>query len=149
MFKSIILSVALFLCSVVMASAAPLMTVTKNSGFVLPRFAYHIECSVGALVTTRRIRLGESSRTIIRNVPTRYTQTIPNSRSALNFIILAARGRIDITRGPTDGPTSSYHGFYSGRRVMLLVDQSIRKYRNTAPTVSALLELGNRNCPTP
>lgn len=149
MLKPIFLTASIFLALATTTSAAPLLSVTKSSGFVPPRLAYRLECSVGTSTTVRRIRLGQSGRTILRSMPTRYTPAVPNSRLALALIAAAARGRILESSGPTDMPTSSYYGFFSSRRVLLFVDQSYRKFRNLSPGVGALLELGNRNCPTP
>ena len=149
MLKTILMGAALLGAFSGSATAAPLLSVTKRSGFVPPWLAYHVECSIGTAITTRRIRLGESGRIIIRSMPTQYIPAVPDSRRALGLIALAMRGRFVTTPGRTDGPTSSYYGFFSGRRVTLYVDESIRKTRNTSPGTGALLRLGNQNCPTP
>lgn len=149
MLKTILMGAALLGAFSGSATAAPLLSVTKRSGFVPPRLAYNVECSIGTVITTRRIRLGQSGRTIIRSIPTQYTPAVPDARRALGLIALAMRGRLVTTPGPTDMPTSSYYGFFSGRRVLLYVDESIRKTRNTSAGTGALLRLGNQNCPTP
>lgn len=112
MLKPIFLSAFIFLGMATAASAAPLLPITKNSGFVPPRLAYRVECSVGPSSTLRRIRMGQSGRTVLRSGPTRYTPAVPDSRRALALIAAAARGRIMESSGPTDMPTSSYYSFF-------------------------------------
>ncbi|MGZ3712828.1 MAG: hypothetical protein ACXVBE_13780, partial [Bdellovibrionota bacterium] len=80
---------------------------------------------------------------------TRYTLEVPTPMRATRLLGLVANGRIAMTRGHTDGPTSSFYGFYNMKKITLLVDQSIRTLRNTAPGANALLQFAERNCPIP
>jgi hypothetical protein len=131
------------------ASAAPLISVTKSSGYVLPEHAYRVECLIQTDITTVRIRRGESESFSVRRYRTAYTSLVPNARRARGMISAAARGRIQMRLGPTDLPTATYLGIIGSRRITLLNDQSHQIFRNTAPGVGALLAFADRNCPTP
>jgi hypothetical protein len=148
MFKPVLFSALLFVIQTLSASAMQLIAVTKNSGYVAPEYSYSMNCGVGTPYTKMRIRLGES-RTIVRTVQTRYTALVPNAQTAMNLISVAANGSFVTYGGRTDGPTSSYYGLLGSRRVLLLLDESFRVTRNTAPPVQALLDFANLNCPTP
>ncbi|MGZ3652337.1 MAG: hypothetical protein ACXVB9_17810 [Bdellovibrionota bacterium] len=149
MLKQTLLSAIFLLASVGPAFAAPLLSVTKNSGFVAPEYSYHVECSIGSRTTLMRTRLGENGRTLTRSFSTRYTRGLNNAFRVANLIASVADGRLVTTPGPTDMPTSSYYAFLETRRVTLLIDESIRRIRNSAPGVNSLIQLADLNCPVP
>src|SRR5690606_14221663 len=80
---------------------------------------------------------------------THYTRDVFSPEIAIEMLEEASRGAIEERHGPTGGPTSSFIGVLSGetteRQVKLLVTGSTTR-RNTAKTVEALVEFGQRNC---
>lgn len=131
-----------------------ILFVTKNSGFVPPDRAYHVECDVYNDHTEMRIRKGvEPAVPDVQLRTTAYTPRVRDSRYALRLIQEATLGRIVLGTGRTDAPTASYIGILEGdvveRRVKLYEDLGVTRRKNSARGVDELIELADTNCPTP
>jgi hypothetical protein len=130
------------------AFAAPLISVTKASGFVMPMFSYNLNCTINPANTIMQLRRGQRPAVISAHM-THFTSQVPNAFMASRMIALAAGGLLISSPGPTDLPTSSFYGFWGNRKVPLLINQSILIRRNNGRTVNALLQFANLNCPAP
>lgn len=143
------------LLSATSALADPaLLFVTKNSGFVAPASAYHMQCEVGADYTSILILKGVGLATVERQTrPTVYTSKVRTERAAMRIIQDALSGRLVESTGPTDHPTASYVGIIEGevveRRVKLYEDLSITRRKNSARGIDNLVEFADANCAVP
>jgi hypothetical protein len=150
------------LVSLVVASpafaAAPsasksLMLVKKNSGFVAPAASYSLVCEIHSDVTLRRYTKGENTNEVFESINTVYSKAVPTTRRALQLLKGATHGRIRLTRGSSDRPTSFYTGVIEGEvvslRIKLLEDMSVEIQKNTSPATKPLVAFGDANCVIP
>lgn len=149
----LILTLAALLASPAFAAEEiKLMEVTKYSGFTMPKFSYSQNCDIGSghsLVKTRR---GESRDWDHRYNETRYTEALPDQAAVVAALKKAAKGLLDETSGPVDGPSDTYVGILEGKVSDLYIRLSGRNggngtvFRNTADGIDALVEFGALNC---
>lgn len=153
--KTLLLALSLLSPAAFAAPSADLLEVTRTSGFVMPDYGFSSKCEVNATHTLLRHSFRKAGRKEeVTYEATKYTAALPSAEAVTAAIQEAARSRIEKVQGPVDGPTNIFTGILEGE----VVDQHVKlyqastsgdDYRNVAPSVDALVEFGNLNCPYP
>ena len=136
------------------AQAEDLIKLERSSGFVLPSMAFKVDCTIsagGAKISSisgadKLETKGYASGLI-------FTEKVPDVATIKKMNAAAAKGKLNESLAPTDGPSYSLTGIIEGK----VVDKYVKLYRSYSSSgnrgsnsakasVDALAEFADLNC---